>query len=216
MGTRTVFLEELENLNNDVIKMGTMLETSIALMIRAINNRSVSMAENVIMRDDQIDDMQLSIEQECILLIAKQQPIATDLREVASIMKLVTDIERIADHCSDISEYLIDLFKKPQMEEPRDLQRMIEAMKEMTTNIIISYVNRDIDLAQRVHDQDDMVDQYFDVIRSELTKIMQEEPMLIPQCVDYLMIIKYLERMADHSANIARWIQFIVTGKLEQ
>ncbi len=216
MGTRTVFLEELEKLNNDVIKMGTMLETSIALMIRAMNHRNVSMAENVIMRDDQIDDMQLSIEQECILLIAKQQPIATDLREVASIMKLVTDIERIADHCSDISEYLLDLYKKEQMEEPKDLQNMIVVMREMATNIIISYVKRDIELAQKVHDQDDIVDQYFDSIRVELTKIMQENPVFIPQCVDYLMIIKYLERMADHSANIARWIQFIVTGELEQ
>lgn len=216
MGTRTVFLEELENLNNDVIKMGTMLETSIALMIRAMESRSMSMAENVIMRDDQIDDMQLSIEQECILLIAKQQPIATDLREVTSIMKLVTDVERIADHCSDISEYLLDLFKKPQIGEPKDLQKMIESMREMTTNIIISYVNRDVDLAQKVHDQDDIVDQYFNSIRAELTKTMQEKPAFIPQCVDYLMIIKYLERMADHSANIARWIQFIVTGELEQ
>lgn len=216
MGTRTVFLEELENLNNEVIKMGTMLETSIALMIRAINNRSVSMAENVIMRDDQIDDMQLSIEQNCILLIAKQQPIATDLREVTSIMKLVTDIERIADHCSDISEYLLDLFKKPQMREPRDLQEMIAAMRQMTTDIIISYVNRDISLAQKVHDQDDIVDHYFNSVRAELTKTMQENSAFIPQCVDYLMIIKYLERMADHSANIARWIQFIVTGELEK
>lgn len=214
MGTRTVFLEELENLNNDVIKMGTMLETSISLVIRAMENRSVSMAENVMMRDDQIDDMQLSIEQECILLIAKQQPIATDLREVTSIMKLVTDVERIADHCSDISEYLLDLFKKPQMREPKDLQNMIKAMREMATNIIVSYVNRDIDLAKKVCDQDDIVDNYFESIRSELTKTMQENAQVVPQCVDYLMIIKYLERMADHSANIAKWILFIVTGEL--
>lgn len=214
MGTRTVFLEELENLNNDVIKMGTMLETSIALMVQAMENRSVSMAQNVMMRDDQIDDMQISIEQECVSLIAKQQPIATDLREVTSIMKLVTDVERIADHCFDISEYLLDLFEKQPMEEPRKLRGMIDTMREMATNIIVSYVRRDVELAKKVHDQDDVVDEYFALIRAELIEKMQREPAFVPQCVDYLMIIKYLERMADHSANIARWIQFIVTGEL--
>lgn len=216
MGTRTVFLEELENLNNDVIKMGTMLEMSIALMVQAMENRSASMAKNVMMRDDQIDDMQISIEQECISLIAKQQPIATDLREVTSIMKLVTDIERIADHCFDISEYLLDLFEKQPIDEPEKLQGMIEAMSEMATDIIVSFVRRDVELAKKVHDKDDIVDAYFTSIREELTKKMQKEPEFVPQCVDYLMIIKYLERMADHSANIARWIQFIVTGELVQ
>lgn len=214
MGTRTVFLEELENLNNDVIKMGTMLETSIALMVQAMESRSASMARNVMTRDDQIDDMQISIEQECVSLIAKQQPIATDLREVTSIMKLVTDVERIADHCFDISEYLLDLFEKKPMDEPKDLRGMIEAMRQMATDIIVSYVRRDVELAKKVHDQDDVVDAYFASIRAELTEKMQREPDFIPQCVDYLMIIKYLERMADHSANIARWIQFIVTGEL--
>lgn len=214
MGTRAVFLEELENLNNDVIKMGTMLETSIALMVQAMENRSVAMAKNVMTRDEQIDDMELSIEQNCISLIAKQQPIATDLREVTSIMKLVTDIERIADHCFDISEYLLDLFEKQPMEEPKDLQNMIEAMRKMASHIIVSYVKRDAKLAREVHDQDDAVDDYFTSIRAELTQKMQQHPECIPQCVDYLMIIKYLERMADHSANIAKWIQFIVTGEL--
>ncbi len=216
MGTRSVFLEELETLNNDVIKMGTMLETSIGLVIHAIKERNTSMAKNVMMRDDQIDDMQLCIERECIKLIAKQQPIATDLREVASIMKLVTDVERIADHCSDISEYLLELFEKPAIEEPKDLQKMIENMKEMASNIVVSYVNRDVELAKKVHDQDDIVDACFVSLREELTAKIQENQDIVSQCVDYLMIIKYLERMADHSANIARWIQFIVTGDLEQ
>lgn len=215
MATRTVFLEELEHLNNDVIKMGTMLETSIGLMIRAIDEKSESMAQNVIMRDDQIDDMQLAIEQECIALIAKQQPIATDLREVTSIMKLVTDVERIADHCADISEYLLAMFQRTSMEEPKNLKNMIQAMRGMTNDIIVSYVDRNSELAQRVHDQDDIVDGYFEEIKEELTKRMQEDSTVVPQCVDYLMIIKYLERMADHAANIAKWVQFIVTGDLE-
>lgn len=215
MATRTVFLEELEHLNNDVIKMGTMLETSIGLMIRAIDEKSESMAQNVIMRDDQIDDMQLAIEQECIALIAKQQPIATDLREVTSIMKLVTDVERIADHCADISEYLLAMFQRTSTEEPKNLKNMIQAMRGMTNDIIVSYVDRNSELAQRVHDQDDIVDGYFEEIKEELTKRMQEDSTVVPQCVDYLMIIKYLERMADHAANIAKWVQFIVTGDLE-
>lgn len=212
--TRHVFIKELEELNNNVIKMGSVLELSLNEMIVCLDNIDVQLAKGIIARDDDIDLLEQNIEKECINLIAKQQPIASDLRKITSIMKIVTDIERIADHCSDISEYLIQLQKLPAIGAPANLTKMISVMKNMVIETIDSFVNQDTEKAAGVIAKDDLVDEYFSTISKDLIKMMQDNSKIIPQCVSYLMIIKYLERMADHSTNIAEWIQFIVTGDL--
>ena len=150
------------------------------------------------------------------MIIAKQQPIATDLRKVSSIMKIITDIERIADHCSDISEYVLELIKKDPMVQPSALVPMVEAMKDMVVQAINSYVAEDVEESKKVREKDDIVDNYFVEIREDLKKRMTEDKKWIPQCVDYLMIIKYLERMGDHATNIAGWMKYIVTGEMEE
>lgn len=212
--TRQVFIQELEELSNNVIKMGSILEQSINDVIIALENVDGELAKKIIIRDDEIDLLEQQIERECINIIAKQQPIATDLRQVTSIMKIVTDIERIADHCTDISEYILDLMKKPSIKPPKNLRDMVLAMKSMVVDTIDSFVNKDIEKATNVINADDIVDNYFSEIYNDLILIMEENKDNIPQCVDYLMIIKYLERMADHATNIAEWIKFIVTGDL--
>ena len=214
MSTRVAFLNDLRTLNNDVIKMATILEESIDKMILALTELSAEHATEVIARDDEIDDLERKIEIECILIIAKQQPIATDLRKVSSIMKIITDIERIADHCSDISEYVLELIKKDPMVQPSALVPMVEAMKDMVVQAINSYVAEDVEESKKVREKDDIVDNYFVEIREDLKKRMTEDKKWIPQCVDYLMIIKYLERMGDHATNIAGWMKFIVTGEM--
>ncbi|MBQ2275341.1 MAG: phosphate signaling complex protein PhoU [Lachnospiraceae bacterium] len=216
MSTRVAFLNDLRTLNNDVIKMATILEESIDKMILALTELSAEHATEVIARDDEIDDLERKIEIECILIIAKQQPIATDLRKVSSIMKIITDIERIADHCSDISEYVLELIKKDPMVQPSALVPMVEAMKDMVVQAINSYVAEDVEESKKVREKDDIVDNYFVEIREDLKKRMTEDKKWIPQCVDYLMIIKYLERMGDHATNIAGWMKYIVTGEMEE
>lgn len=212
--TRQLFTQQLEELNQDVIKMGSILECSLNEMIAALGNLDAALAKKIIARDDEIDLLEQHIERECINLIAKQQPIATDLRKVTSVMKIITDIERIADHCSDISEYILSIHKMSPVKAPAYLDRMIEAMKRMVTGIIDSFVNNDLDKASQVIISDDEVDDLFEQISLELIQMMQENKDTIPQYVAYLMIIKYLERMADHATNIAGWIKFIVTGEL--
>lgn len=212
--TRQVFIQELQELNNNVIKMGSILEHSINDVIVALDNVDGELAKKIIIRDDEIDLFEQQIERDCINIIAKQQPIATDLRQVTSIMKIVTDIERIADHCTDISEYILDLMKKPSIRPPMNVSDMVLAMKSMVVDTIDSFVTRDIEKASKVIEADDIVDDYFREIYDELIQMMDENKEIIPQCVDYLMIIKYLERMADHATNIAEWIKFIVTGDL--
>lgn len=212
--TRQVFIQELEELNNNVIKMGSVLERSLNDMISALDNLDVQLAKKIIERDDEIDLLEQHIERECINIIAKQQPLASDLRKVTSIMKIITDVERIADHCSDISEYILALNKRPSMKAPSHLADMINAMKSMVIETIDSFVTADLEKASSVIIADDIVDDYFEQISGELVEMMQADREIVPQCVSYLMIIKYLERMADHATNIAGWIKFIVTGDL--
>jgi phosphate transport system regulatory protein PhoU len=212
--TRQVFLQELEELNQNVIKMGSILEMSLNEMIIALDNIDVDLAKKIIARDDEIDLLEQHLERECISMIAKQQPLASDLRKVTSIMKIITDIERIADHCADISEYIINIHKMPVAKAPAHMNEMISAMKKMVVDVIDCFVQSDLEKASSVIIADDIVDDYFEKISSELIKMMEEDKNVIPQCVAYLMIIKYLERMGDHSTNIAQWIKFIVTGDL--
>lgn len=211
---RQTFLAQLEELNNDVIKMGSILELSMNEMIGVLHDKDIERAKKIIDRDDEIDMLEQHIEKECINIIAKQQPLASDLRKITSIMKIITDIERIADQCADISEYIIKLNRYPQMDSPKSLDSMIEAMKKMVINTIDSFVEADVKKAKTIIEADDEVDNDFEKITGELSLIMQNKPELVPQCICYLMIIKYLERMADHATNIAEWITYIVTGNL--
>jgi len=211
---RYKFIEQLDELNDNVIKMGSILERSTNEMILALRNMDTKMAEEIIDRDDEIDLLEQQIERECISIIAKQQPLAKDLRKITSIMKIITDIERIADQCADISEYIIKLSTMAKITTPVHLPHMIEAMKVMVVDTIDSFVAGDLEKAKKVILADDEVDEYFKTITEELQTIMETDKKLIPQCVCYLMIIKYLERMADHATNIAEWITFIITGDL--
>lgn len=213
MTIRTVFLQELDKLNQNVIKMGALLEDSIALMIKALKEINVEVAKEVIEKDDQLDHMERKIEQACLELIAKQQPVASDLRAVTAIQKIVTDIERIGDHCEDISEYVIQLADKERIDAPSNLIDMVDVVRDMAARVITCFVENDAEEAKRVVQMDDTVDKYFKSIREELSLKMQKNKDLVPQCIDYLMIIKYLERMGDHVENIGEWIDFTVTGK---
>lgn len=211
---RKQFITQLNELNQNVIKMGSIIELSINEVIEAFNTLDIDKANKIISRDKEIDLLEQEIERECINLIAKQQPLARDLREITSIMKIITDIERMADQCADISEYIIRLSKLPDIQEPVKLDEMIGAMKDMVVNTIDAFVKKDLDQARNVIKEDDVVDKYFDNISKDLMVMMKSNPNIIEQGMHYLMIIKYIERMADHSTNIAEWIKFIVTGKL--
>lgn len=212
--TRHLFMQELRELNQNVIRMGSLLEKSINDVIVALEKLDASLATEIIKNDDAIDDLEHQIERECIAMIAKQQPLATDLRKVTSIMKIVTDVERIADHCADISEYIIVLTKQSNVIAPKNLKEMVNVMKSMVIETIDSFVEVDGAKANQVIAKDDIVDNYFTSISNELTEIMQGNKEAIPACVSYLMIIKYLERMADHATNIAEWIEYIITGTM--
>lgn len=216
MTTRKVYLAELEELTEKVSLMGQKLEAMIDSVKKALTEMDGELANAIIAQDDDIDELERVVEHGCIRIVSKQQPVATDLRRVTSIMRLIGDIERIADHCGDISEYIIALTGESIIPMPENILEMFDAMKKMVGMTIESFITENVQETEEVVKMDDIVDDYFEKIKDELCIAMKHNPEHIRAYADYLLIAKYVERMADHSTNIAEWTAFIVTGDLEQ
>ena len=213
--TRTKFNEELQLLLNSVRVMGVNLEDTLDRVIDNLERKDVEVAQEIINGDDKFDSDEVNIEKQCLELVLTQTPVATDWREIASCLKLVGDMERIADHCSDISQYTLKLAEKPAVELPENFMKMLNVMREMVYDSITAISENDVELAQKVMATDDAVDDYFAEMRQQLTTVMMQQPQQVPQYVDYLMIAKYVERIADHATNIAQWVLFVVKNELK-
>ncbi|PKM67556.1 MAG: phosphate transport system regulatory protein PhoU [Firmicutes bacterium HGW-Firmicutes-2] len=213
MPIRYEFEKELNELHRNLVKMGATIEKQIDDMIKAMLNQDVELAREVIKRDDIIDEMERVIEQECIMLVARQQPIASDLRDIASILKIITDLERIADHCEDISQYTIKLSKEKYFKPLDDIPKMAYKVKDMINAVIDSCISKNLARAEEVNAMDDEIDDLFDSIIEELQAYMMKDSTVVKQCTDFMFIVKYLERMGDHATNISEWIAYNITGK---
>lgn len=213
--TRTKYVEELNRLLNNVRIMGVNLEDTLDQVIVNLQDRNPDVAQKIIADDDIFDNKELEIERTCFDLVLTQTPVATDWREIASCLKLVGDLERIADHCSDISQYTLRLLEREFVPVPESFKEMLEVMRSVVYDSITAISENDVELAQRVIATDDKVDQLFRALRQELTELMQRNPQHVPQYVDYLMIAKYVERIADHSTNIAEWVLYVVKNELQ-
>ena len=195
--------------------MGVNLEEALDKVIANLENKDKSLAQAIIGGDDDFDNSEVDIERQCLELVLTQTPVATDWREIASCLKLVGDMERIADHCSDISQYTLRLAEKDPVPMPENFMAMLKVMRQMVYDSITAISENDVELAQKVMTTDDEVDTYFRQMRQDLTGLMQQYPQLVPQYVDYLMIAKYVERIADHATNIAQWVLFVVNNELK-
>ena len=200
---------------NSVRVMGVNLEDTLDRVIDNLEKKDVEVAQEIINGDDKFDSDEVNIEKQCLELVLTQTPVATDWREIASCLKLVGDMERIADHCSDISQYTLKLAEKPAVELPENFMKMLNVMREMVYDSITAISENDVELAQKVMATDDAVDDYFAEMRQQLTTVMMQQPQQVPQYVDYLMIAKYVERIADHATNIAQWVLFVVKNELK-
>ena len=212
---RNKFAEQMALLLNSVRVMGVNLEEALDKVIDNLENKDVSLAQAIIGGDDDFDNSEVDIERQCLELVLTQTPVATDWREIASCLKLVGDMERIADHCSDISQYTLRLAEKEHVPMPENFMDMLKVMRQMVYDSISAISENDVNLAQKVMATDDEVDAYFRQMRQDLTALMQQYPQLVPQYVDYLMIAKYVERIADHATNIAQWVLFVVNNELK-
>ncbi|PHV70334.1 phosphate transport system regulatory protein PhoU [Sporanaerobium hydrogeniformans] len=213
---RKQYEKNLKELNQNIVKMGQITERLIDQTIKAITQNNQELAKKTIAEDDIIDAMQLEIEKECALLIALQQPVAGDLRFIISTIKMITDIERIADQCSDICQYILKMEEgswKQQVSYQRHIEKMALSTKKMLEQTLTSYVTGDQDLVKEVLKSDDEIDENFKKIWKEIKAEMQARPEFIETGMQYIMIIKYLERIADHITNIAEWILYSNTGQ---
>lgn len=215
MVTRHLFEKELEELHFELIRMGSLVEESIENTIIALKKQDAEMAKKIFKNDDIIDDMERKIERICLTLIATQQPLAKDLRTISTALKIITDMERIADHSSDIAEITIRMANDKYIKPLIDIPKMAELAKQMVNKSIDAYIKQDIDLAMEVCNSDDAVDELFSKITLELINIMKNDATAVEQAIDLMLIAKYLERMADHATNIGEWVVFNITGEHE-
>lgn len=215
MVTRHWFDKELELLHLDLMKMAGMVEESIDNTIIALKNQDVELARKIFRNDDIIDEMEQIIEKRCLMLIARQQPLAKDLRTISTALKIITDMERIADHSADIAEITIRMAHQKYVKPLIDLPKMAELAKHMVEKSIDAYVKQDIELAKEVCESDNEVDALFFKIVLELTSLIKNDVQTAEQAVDLMFVAKYLERMADHATNISEWVIFNVTGEHE-
>lgn len=219
MAMRNEFQNELKELHIDLLKMGSVIEKSIDMLIEALQNNEETVFQEIIKRDDIIDQYEMEIEKKCISMILRQQPVAADLRTIATILKIITDLERIADQSSDIAEHMIKMIKKGCVMsnfEMKDIVNMAQFVKKMLTGTIECYVKQDDKEAIKIASDDDIADQYFHDIEQKIQQAMKDNNDFIFQGICYIHIIKYLERMADHCTNICEWVAYRVTGEHKQ
>lgn len=210
---RETFDRELEYLYKNIGILGGQVEKIMDDTIRALKTRDLSLAKEVYENDPLINASQNSIEQYCVNLIALQQPIAGDLRGITATLKMLTDIERIADQCADICEIMATYPEFVQTETPSGIITMFEVAKDMFTASIDAFIRKDAELSARVREQDDEVDNLFSRMILEMSNLIQANQNVVSQATDYMFVAKYIERMGDHAVNIAEWTIYAATGE---
>ncbi|WFA08350.1 phosphate signaling complex protein PhoU [Tissierella sp. Yu-01] len=210
---RNKFEEQLELLNNDLIEMGNLIESSIEAAVTALIEKNVELANRVIDGDKEVNEKEKEIESRCLKLLLRQQPVAKDLRLISSALKMITDMERIGDQAQDISEITIRLANESYFKEFVHIPLMAKEATKMVRGSINAFVKMDLGLVLEVIKNDDKVDDLFNIIKEELIEKIREDIAHSEQAVDLLMIAKYLERIGDHSQNIAEWVYFAITGE---
>lgn len=214
--TRHSFDSELKELENKLLVMASCVESMVADAVEALMKRNLELAEAVIHRDDEVDEMDVDIEHRCLRLLALQQPMASDLRTIGTAMKMITDIERIGDYAVDIAKAARKLANEPYASPLIDIPRLAQMSRRMLRGSLEAFVKRDLQLALQVCEEDDEVDQLYRQMRSQLHEIMKQDPNQVVPGSWLFLVAHYLERVADHATNIAERVWFMQTGKLEQ
>ncbi|HBQ63948.1 MAG TPA: phosphate transport system regulatory protein PhoU [Clostridiales bacterium] len=209
---RNRFASQLEQLNNELIKMGSLVEYAIDSAVKALIGQDREQAQKVIEFDMEIDHKEKDIESFCLKLLLQQQPVARDLRQISSALKMITDMERIGDQAADISELTILLADSIYIKKLEHIPQMAQETIKMVTDSIDAFVRKDLEKAQAVVEADDVVDELFNEVKRDLIKLIHSNVDNGDQAMDFLMIAKYFERIGDHATNIAEWVIFSITG----
>lgn len=206
------FSEAIESVNNELIKMGTLVEEAIRNSMQALVEHDAELAQKVIDADEKINNMELQIQDQLTILIATEQPVARDLRHIITSLKVVTQIERMGDNAVHISKTAIRLKDEEYIKPLLDLPKMADIGVRMLHEVLTAFAESDGEKAREISKQDDEIDHLNEQIWRELLTYMMEDPSCIQQATSFLFLARWLERFGDHVTNISEWIVYDATG----
>ncbi|MEM2899560.1 MAG: phosphate signaling complex protein PhoU [Thermoplasmata archaeon] len=210
---RKAFEKELEDLSDEVAKMAKLAVESITLAVKSFVDIDVQTAKKVFDIDLQLYKMDLEIEKKCLDLIALQTPVARDLRTIGTCLKIITNLDRIGRYAADISEVTINIAEKTHFKKLVSIQMMANITVSMVTNAVQSFIDRDISLVKKIFSDEESVDALYEEIFREVLTYMIEDPKTISLGIQYILVARYLERIADHACSIAERVVYMVKGE---
>ncbi|MEK6548797.1 MAG: phosphate signaling complex protein PhoU [Nitrospirota bacterium] len=208
------FDDELQSLKEKILRMGGLAEEQVQGALRALIERDPDLARKIIENDRRVNTLDVEVDEDCLRLLALQQPTARDLRFITTAMKISTELERISDLAENICERAIELNEEPQLKPYIDIPRMANWALKMVKDALDAFVNHDAELARKVCRDDDFVDDLTHQLFRELLSFMLENPQTITRAIRITFIAKYLERIADHATNVAELVVYLVEGKI--
>lgn len=214
--TRATFDRQLTALRDDVLILGSMVDKAIDRSVEALKRRDRNEAEIIVSEDAKINRKRFDIEEKCLLLLATQQPMASDLRVIAAALSIITDLERMGDHAEGIAKINLMMGDEPLLKPLVDIPRMSEKARDMLRRSLDAFVARDAVGAKALAAEDDEVDDLYNKVYKDLLEYMIKDPNTIPRATYLLWAAHNLERIADRVTNICERIVFMVTGRMEE
>ena len=216
MGIRSTFDQELQDLRDNVLRLGSMVDTAIGRAMQALKERDQELAQQVIAEDEDINQLRFKIEEECVGLIARQQPAAHDLRFIVAAMGIVLELERMGDHADGIATIVLRVGDEPPLKPLIDLPRMVQISREMLRASLDALMSEDVQEALAITERDEEVDQLYNQIFRELVSYMVEDPRTVTRAMYLLFCAHNVERIADRVTNICERVVFVATGEMEE
>jgi phosphate transport system protein len=216
MTIRSAFDKELQELRDNVLRLGGMVDAAIGFSIQALKERDQSLAQRIIADDDRINELRFKVEEDCVRLIARQQPAARDLRFIVAAMNIVLDLERMGDHAAGIATIVVRMGDEPLLKPLIDLPRMALISREMLQASLDAFISESAQEAMCIPERDEEVDQLYNQIFRELISFMIEDPRTVTRAMYLLFCAHNVERIADRVTNICERVAFVATGRMEE
>ena len=213
---REHFTQKMTEVKQKVLAMGALVDNIIDSAVTSIQTQDLELARKVNEQDDEIDQLEMENEKECIMLLALQQPLAKDLRTIASVLKIITDLDRMGDIAVNISKVTLEILKEQIIQSIIDIPKMAEIGRKMLKMSLDAFVNEDISLAQKAAERDEEVDSLYESVINDILNVITEKRELTKQGTKLLFLGRYLERIADHSTNICERTIYMITGELKE
>jgi len=213
---REQFIRELQSVQSSMLVMASMVEKAIQRSVNALKTRDIKLAQAVVDDDFKINQQRFGIEEQCLLIITTQQPVASDLRIIAAVLNIITDLERMGDHAEGIAKIAIMIGDEPPLKPLVDVPRMEELSRSMLRRTMDAFVARDAEAAKAIGAEDDIIDNLYEQVYRELLTFMMADPGTINRATHLLWVAHNLERIADRVTNICERVIFLVTGRMDE